>query len=152
MVFLWSVLTDKAYLNVLVVISKLLGQSISDTRQLPSINILSLRNSLIFRWVCIKRGAYCYVTRFINQNTKNVPFPCVFCDQEVRPRQHALECESCFQWQHRLCNTGESEQRNFTHLIRCQTMKVKPYIILNTSRKHVNYEDSGRNDLDSSVP
>jgi hypothetical protein len=35
----------------------------------------------------------------------------------------------------------ESEQRNFTHLIRCQTMKVKPYIILNTSRKHVNYEE-----------
>ena len=32
-------------------------------------------------------------------------------------------------------------QRNFTHLIRCQTMKVKPYIILNTSRKHVNYEE-----------
>ena len=31
-------------------------------------------------------------------------------------------------------------QRNFTHLIRCQTMKVKPYIILNT-RKHVNYEE-----------
>ena len=28
-------------------------------------------------------------------------------------------------------------QRNF----RCQTMKVKPYIILNTSRKHVNYEE-----------
>jgi hypothetical protein len=25
---------------------------------------------------------------------------------------------------------NESEQRNFTHLIRCQTMKVKPYIIL----------------------
>ena len=24
---------------------------------------------------------------------------------------------------------------------RCQTMKVKPYIILNTPRKHVNYED-----------
>ena len=32
-------------------------------------------------------------------------------------------------------------QRNFTHLIRCQTMKVKPYIVLNTSRKHVNYEE-----------
>ena len=32
--------------------------------------------------------------------------------------------------------------RHFTHLIRCQTMKVKPYIIsLNTSRKHVNYEE-----------
>jgi hypothetical protein len=40
-----------------------------------------------------------------------MPFPCVVCDQEVRPRHHALECESCFQWQHRLCNTGESEQK-----------------------------------------
>ena len=38
-------------------------------------------------------------------------------------------------------SNNESEQRNFTHLIRCQTMKVKPYIILNTSRKHVNYEE-----------
>ena len=27
-------------------------------------------------------------------------------------------------------SNNESEQRNFTHLIRCQTMKVKPYIIL----------------------
>jgi hypothetical protein len=36
-------------------------------------------------------------------------------------------------------------QRNFTHLIRCQTMKVKPYIILNTSRKHVNYEEVSMN-------
>ena len=36
-------------------------------------------------------------------------------------------------------SNNESEQRNFTHLIRCQ--KVKPYIILNTSRKHVNYEE-----------
>ena len=40
-----------------------------------------------------------------------MPFPCVVCDQEVQPRHHALECESCFQWQHRLCNTGESEQK-----------------------------------------
>jgi hypothetical protein len=38
-------------------------------------------------------------------------------------------------------SNNESEQRHFTHLIRCQTMKVKPYIILNTSRKHVNYEE-----------
>jgi hypothetical protein len=29
----------------------------------------------------------------------------------------------------------------FTNLSRCRTMKVKPYIILNTSRKHVNYEE-----------
>jgi hypothetical protein len=74
-----------------------------------------------------------YVTRFINQNAIPLCSLCVVCDQEVQPRHHALECESCFQWQHRLCNTGESEQRNFTHLIRCQTMKVKPYIII----KHV---------------
>jgi hypothetical protein len=26
-------------------------------------------------------------------------------------------------------------------LVNCQTMKVKPYIILNTSKKHVNYEE-----------
>ena len=36
-----------------------------------------------------------------------IPFPCVVCDQEVRPRQHALECESSFQLQHRLCKTGK---------------------------------------------
>ena len=64
-------------------------------------------------------------------------FPCVVCDQEVRPQHHALESEYCFQWQHRLYNTGESEQRNFTHLTRCQTMKlkVKPYIIIKHTKK-----------------
>ncbi|VDI68801.1 Hypothetical predicted protein [Mytilus galloprovincialis] len=34
--------------------------------------------------------------------------PCVLCDQQVRPRQHALQCEDCNKWQHRLCNTGIS--------------------------------------------
>ena len=28
-------------------------------------------------------------------------FPCIVCEQNVRPKQHALECDSCFQWQHR---------------------------------------------------
>ena len=37
------------------------------------------------------------------------------------------------QWRHR---TGEAVNDPY-----CQTMKVKPYIILNTSRKHVNYEE-----------
>jgi hypothetical protein len=32
-------------------------------------------------------------------------FPCIVCEQNVRPKQHALECDSCFQWQHRLCNS-----------------------------------------------
>jgi hypothetical protein len=34
---------DQAYLNVLVVISKLLGQSILGMRQLPRMNILVLK-------------------------------------------------------------------------------------------------------------
>jgi hypothetical protein len=37
-------------------------------------------------------------------------FPCIVCEQNVRPKQHALECDSCFQWQHRLCNTGMYKQ------------------------------------------
>jgi predicted aspartyl protease len=41
-VFLWSVSIDRANLNVLVVISKLLGQSIIGMRQLPRMNILVL--------------------------------------------------------------------------------------------------------------
>ncbi|CAC5405260.1 unnamed protein product [Mytilus coruscus] len=35
-------------------------------------------------------------------------FPCAYCEKEVRPRQHAFECETCSCWQHRLCNTGVS--------------------------------------------
>ncbi|XP_076088513.1 uncharacterized protein LOC143058925 isoform X1 [Mytilus galloprovincialis] len=35
-------------------------------------------------------------------------YPCVLCDQQVRPRQHALQCEDCDKWQHTLCNTGIS--------------------------------------------
>ncbi|CAC5405620.1 unnamed protein product [Mytilus coruscus] len=35
-------------------------------------------------------------------------YPCVLCDQQVRPRQHALQCEDCDKWQHRLCSTGIS--------------------------------------------
>ncbi|XP_076086821.1 pygopus homolog 1-like [Mytilus galloprovincialis] len=35
-------------------------------------------------------------------------YPCVLCDQQVRPRQHALQCEDCDKWQQRLCNTGIS--------------------------------------------
>ena len=38
---------DKAYLNVLVVISKLLGQSILGMRQLPRMNVLVLKKKLV---------------------------------------------------------------------------------------------------------
>ena len=46
-VFLWSVSIDKAYLNVLVVISKLLGQFILGMRQLPRMNILVFKKRLV---------------------------------------------------------------------------------------------------------
>jgi hypothetical protein len=46
-VFLWSVSIDKAYLNILVVISNLLGQSILGMRQLPRMNILVLKKRLV---------------------------------------------------------------------------------------------------------
>ncbi|KAL4234523.1 hypothetical protein ACF0H5_006166 [Mactra antiquata] len=33
-------------------------------------------------------------------------YPCIKCKQQVRPRQHAISCDSCGQWQHRKCDTG----------------------------------------------
>jgi hypothetical protein len=45
-VFLSSVSIDKAYLNVLVVISKLLGQFILGMRQLPRMNIFVLKKKI----------------------------------------------------------------------------------------------------------
>jgi hypothetical protein len=43
-------------------------------------------------------------------------FPCVICYNDVRPRQHALECDSCQSWQHRTCGSGVTvlEYRNWT--------------------------------------
>ena len=46
---------DKAYLNLLVVISKLLGQSILGMRQLPRMNILVLKKRLVASSKSIKR-------------------------------------------------------------------------------------------------
>ena len=31
-----------------------------------------------------------------------------YCGSNVRPRQEALQCDQCSQWQHRLCNTGKT--------------------------------------------
>ncbi|CAG2221201.1 unnamed protein product [Mytilus edulis] len=33
-------------------------------------------------------------------------YMCISCDREVRPRQHAVSCDVCERWQHRLCGTG----------------------------------------------
>ena len=31
---------------------------------------------------------------------------CAECYKPVRPRQEGLQCDGCFTWQHRTCNTG----------------------------------------------
>jgi len=31
---------------------------------------------------------------------------CIQCNREVRRRQHAVSCDYCERWQHRLCDTG----------------------------------------------
>ena len=36
-------------------------------------------------------------------NTKS---DCISCDKIVTSRQHAIQCERCSKWQHRLCKTG----------------------------------------------
>jgi hypothetical protein len=47
---------DKAYLNVLVVISKLLGQSILGIRQLPRMNMLVLKKDWLRHPISIFTG------------------------------------------------------------------------------------------------
>ena len=37
---------------------------------------------------------------------KDVEYPCILCKRPVRPRQQAVECDTCHQWQHRTCDTG----------------------------------------------
>ena len=31
---------------------------------------------------------------------------CIECNLEVTPQQHAISCDNCERWQHRLCGTG----------------------------------------------
>ena len=33
---------------------------------------------------------------------------CIVCKEPVRPRQQGLQCDGCFRWNHRVCNTGIS--------------------------------------------
>ena len=33
---------------------------------------------------------------------------CITCKEPVRPRQQGLQCDGCFRWNHRVCNTGIS--------------------------------------------
>ncbi|XP_048771079.1 uncharacterized protein LOC125677152 [Ostrea edulis] len=36
---------------------------------------------------------------------------CVACSRKVSARQHALQCNTCSLWQHRVCDTGISQQK-----------------------------------------
>ena len=38
---------------------------------------------------------------------------CIFCSDEVRPRQHGLLCEDCNRWQHRKCKTGITQKQYY---------------------------------------
>ncbi|KAK8372083.1 hypothetical protein O3P69_016212, partial [Scylla paramamosain] len=35
---------------------------------------------------------------------------CSGCGKEVRPRQHALLCDNCHQWRHRVCDTNMTQE------------------------------------------
>ena len=48
---------------------------------------------------------------FVNlKHSTMATYPCVICKIHVRLRQQALECDGCFQWQHRLCNFFYEQQ------------------------------------------
>ena len=32
---------------------------------------------------------------------------CLVCSLDVKPRQHALQCDGCDKWQYRVCNSGK---------------------------------------------
>jgi hypothetical protein len=70
-------------------------------------------------------------------------FPCVSCSQPVFPRQHALECESCFRWQHRLCNTGNA--LDFAKNLFLQPWKLLRILQNNDAIKYIShYKKYGR--------
>ena len=57
---------------------------------------LKMSNSLMKPHFSFKYERLFLLILFI-PNLFIMSFPCVFCKQSVRPKQHALECESCFQ-------------------------------------------------------
>ena len=64
-----------------------------------------------------------------------VPYPCIVCKLEVRPRQQALQCDGCQQWQNRKCYSGISQVEYRAAVHNCididwQCHKCKPAILL----------------------
>ena len=65
--------------------------------------------------VCIKRGKACHFSlsaliATIITNLDDSMDLCIFCTFPVRARQEGLQCDDCQQWQHRMCQTGISQQ------------------------------------------
>ena len=44
--------------------------------------------------------------------------------QNVCPRQEALQCDQCSQWQHRLCNTGKTFLFNCIAFVYYLTLQI----------------------------
>ena len=40
---------------------------------------------------------------------------CISCNTVVTPRQHAVSCDVCDRWQHRICGTGKKKNVNLMH-------------------------------------
>jgi len=53
------------------------------------------------------------------ENVRNESL-CRVCDKAVTARQHALECDLCRRWVHRLCGTGMS-LKEYREVMRCLT-------------------------------
>ena len=49
----------------------------------------------------------------LSRNTINIRMAtaqilnCIVCHELVWPRQQAVQCDGCFRWNHRMCNTGK---------------------------------------------
>ena len=52
-----------------------------------------------------------------NRFTTMVRPRCIVCKKTVTVRQHALLCENCDEWQHRLCDTGKHYLFYFTNFL-----------------------------------
>ena len=40
---------------------------------------------------------------------------CISCNTVVTPRQHAVSCDVCDRWQHRICGTDKKKNVNLMH-------------------------------------
>ena len=71
---------------------------------------------------------------FVNfKHSTMATYPCVICKIHVRLRQQALECDGCFQWQHRLCNSG-----NFSFFLWAATYQISKTNIQKSPRTSYN--------------